>query len=186
MRVTGGELRGFSLKSPKGSSTRPMSDRLKLALFSMLEAQGQPRGRVLDLYSGTGALGIESLSRGAEHADFVERNASACGIIRANLAHTRRTSSATVHKRTAIAFLNSLSTDADRYDLILMDPPYADPEIASVIELASRNNVLAPDGLLVLGHTSRREFPDSIGELKLIKKRCHGDSCVSFYAHELP
>ena len=179
MRVTGGELRGFSLRSPKGGQTRPMSDRLKLALFSMLAPRDQPRGRVLDLYAGTGALSIESLSRGAERADLVEQNAGMCAIIRENLAHTGLTARARVHKQAVSAFLAHLPETP--YDLVLIDPPYADPEIAATVASVGERGFLAPDGLLVLGHTSRREFEETLGPLSLLKQRCHGDSCLSFY-----
>lgn len=181
MRVTGGELRGLRLKSPKGGQTRPMTDRLKLALFAMLAAFDQPRGRVLDLYSGTGALAIEALSRGAETAELVEQNGGMVGVIRDNLALARLADRATVQRRGVGAFL--ATPPPEPYELIIMDPPYADREIASTVEAVGRGGFLAPDGVLVLGHTSRRTFPEGLGALVLHKQRCHGDSCVSFYAY---
>ncbi len=167
------------LKSPTGTQTRPMSDRLKLALFSMLIARDQPRGRVLDLYAGTGALGIEALSRGGDHVVFVEQHAGMAGIIRDNLAHTKLTNRASVHKQSVSRFLAHVAESG--FDLVLMDPPYADPEIAATVCAVGERGLLADDGLLVLGHTSRRVFADRIGPLQLDRKRCHGDSCVSFY-----
>ncbi|MDP9351580.1 MAG: 16S rRNA (guanine(966)-N(2))-methyltransferase RsmD [Chloroflexota bacterium] len=178
--MTGGELRGFTLKSPKGNQTRPMSDRLKLALFNMLAARDQPRGRVLDLYAGTGALGIECLSRGADSADFVEQNAGMAAIIKENLAHTRLQGRATVHKLSVSSFL-ARAVDSP-YDLVIMDPPYADPEIAGTVGAVGARGWLSPGGLLVLGHSSRREFEERLGVLSLEKQRCHGDSCISFYS----
>lgn len=179
MRVTGGELRGFSLRTPKGSGTRPMSDRLKLTLFSMLAARDQPRGLVLDLFAGTGALGIEALSRGAEHADFVEQNGDMCGVIRENLVHTRLTPVADVHKQSVSGFL--AHPPAKRFDLIFMDPPYADPHIASTVTAVGEAGILSEEGLVVLGHSSRRDFPERLGPLVVTSRRCHGDSCISFY-----
>lgn len=179
VRITGGEQGGLRLKSPTGRQTRPMSDRLKLALFSMLVAYDQPRGRVLDLYAGTGALGIEALSRGAAFAAFVEQHAGMAGIIRDNLAHTKLTGRASVHKQPVSSFLAHAT--APGFDLILMDPPYADPEIAATVRAVGERGLLADDGLLVLGHTDRRAFEESIGPLQLDRKRCHGESCVSFY-----
>src|ERR1044071_4368083 len=88
MRVITGSAKGHKLKAPKGMSTRPMLDRVKESLFSVLEGYGPIRGRVLDLYAGTGSLGIECLSRGAAWADFVEQSAHVCRIIRENLEHT--------------------------------------------------------------------------------------------------
>src|SRR5919204_6282575 len=89
MRVITGSAKGHKLKAPKGLSTRPMLDRVKEALFSVLEGYGPIRGRVLDLYAGTGSLGIECLSRGASWADFVEQRGHVCRIIAENLEHTR-------------------------------------------------------------------------------------------------
>src|SRR3954449_13591719 len=89
MRVTGGTARGFTLKGPPSKATRPMSDRIKGVLFSMLASLGVEIDRVLDLYAGTGGIGIEALSRGASSAVFVDHSAAACAVIRANLAHTK-------------------------------------------------------------------------------------------------
>lgn len=160
-----------------------MSDRLKLALFSMLAARDQPRGRVLDLYAGTGALGIESLSRGAEYVDFVEQNAAVCAVIRENLARAKSTAAARVHKQSVSTFLSNPVLEP--YDLILMDPPYPDPHIAVTVQAIGERELLVADGLLVLGHSSRREFEAGLGQLILEKKRCHGDSCISFYVPQL-
>jgi 16S rRNA (guanine966-N2)-methyltransferase len=157
-----------------------MADHIKLALFSMLAGRDQPRGRALDLYAGTGALAIEAISRGAERADLVEQHAGMCATIRDNLAHTRLSGAATVHRQAVGAFL--ARPPQEPYDLVLMDPPYADPEIESVVRAVGERGFLAPDGLLVLGHTSRREFDAQLGPLHRVKLRCHGDSCVSFYA----
>lgn len=156
-----------------------MSDRLKLTLFNMLVARDQPRGRVLDLYSGTGALAIEALSRGAEYADLVEQNAPMCAVIRDNLRHTKLTAVAGVHKQPVSAFL--ARPPSAPYDLILMDPPYADPAIASTLGVAGASGFLVSDGLLALGHSSRRKFDERISSLVLDVERCHGDSCISLY-----
>lgn len=182
MRISGGTMRGVPLKSPKTMDTRPMSDRLKLALFAILEGYNQPHGKVLDLFSGSGALGLEALSRGADTADLVDRSTLACAAIRENIAKTRTGEQAKVHKQTVSAFIER-HRDAI-YDLILLDPPYADPAIASVLEQIDSAQLLSDGGILVLGHTSRREFPDNIGTLRLLKKRCHGDSCVSLYSRD--
>src|ERR671938_762263 len=98
MRVITGSAKGHGLKAPKGMTTRPMLDRVKEALFSVLEGYGPIRGRVLDLYAGTGSLGIECLSRGASAADFVEQRAHVCRIIHENLEHTRLIDRARVHQ----------------------------------------------------------------------------------------
>src|SRR6185295_15670654 len=105
MRVIAGERRGFHLKGPAGSFTRPMADKIKGALFSMLDALGVAPLRVLDLYAGTGSLGIEALSRSAEWADFVEQNAAAAAVVRSNLAHTRYSDVTRVYQESVSTFL---------------------------------------------------------------------------------
>ena len=105
VRVIAGDRRGFQLKGPAGKFTRPMADRVRGALFSMLASLGVEPERVLDLYAGTGGIGIEALSRGAESADFVEQNAAAAAVVRANLAHTRYTDVTRVHQEPVSTFL---------------------------------------------------------------------------------
>jgi 16S rRNA (guanine(966)-N(2))-methyltransferase RsmD len=117
MRVITGSAKGHRLKAPKGMTTRPMLDRVKEALFSVLEGYGPIRGRVLDLYAGTGSLGIECLSRGAAWADFVEMRAHVCAIIRDNLAHTRLTERARVYQMPVGRYVAS-AHPPEKYDII--------------------------------------------------------------------
>ena len=105
MRVIAGERKGFQLKGPAGKFTRPMADKIKGSLFSMLASLGVEPERVLDLYAGTGGIGIEALSRGAETADFVEQNAAAAAVVRANLAHTRYADVRHVYQESVTSFL---------------------------------------------------------------------------------
>src|SRR5262245_58585503 len=119
MRVITGSAKGHRLQAPKGLGTRPMLDRVKESLFSVLEGYGPIRGRVLDLYAGTGSLGIECLSRGAAQADFVEPSAHVCRIIRENLAHTRLTERARVHQMPVGRYL--AVHQAEKYAIIVMD-----------------------------------------------------------------
>src|SRR5215218_1417118 len=105
MRVITGSAKGHRLKSPKGMGTRPMLDRLKEALFSVLDGYGPIRGRVLDLYAGTGSLGIECLSRGAAWADFVEQRGHVCRIIAENLEHTKLRSKGRVFQMPVARYL---------------------------------------------------------------------------------
>src|SRR5438045_309949 len=111
MRVISGEARGHTLKAPKGMTTRPMADKIKGAVFSMLSnilsQLDREWGRVLDLYAGTGSIAIEALSRGADWADLVEINAGVCRIISENLEHTKQNQKARVNNRAVHSFLNS-------------------------------------------------------------------------------
>jgi 16S rRNA (guanine(966)-N(2))-methyltransferase RsmD len=180
MRVITGSAKGHKLKAPKGMGTRPMLDRVKEALFSVLEGYGPIRGRVLDLYAGTGSLGIECLSRGAVWADFVEQKAHVCRIIQENLEHTRLADRARVHQAPVGRFLARAGPPV-RYAIIIMDPPYADPAIEDTIRAVSASDLLAEDGVLIVGHSPRVGLADAYGPLRRLKFRRLGDSCFSIY-----
>ena len=184
MRVIAGDRRGFQLKGPAGRFTRPMADRVREALFSMLASLGVEPVRVLDLYAGTGGIGIEALSRGAESADFVERNAAAAAVVRANLAHTRYTDVARVYQEPVAAFLSRVERgQAERapYDLIVMDPPYADPDLVATLERVGRSPLVESTTILAIGHSPRVTLPERAGRLVRLRERCYGDSCFSIY-----
>ncbi|NJN15991.1 MAG: 16S rRNA (guanine(966)-N(2))-methyltransferase RsmD [Oscillochloris sp.] len=181
MRVITGKAKGHRLKAPKGMGTRPMLDKVKEALFSILEGYGRIRGQVLDLYAGTGSLGIECLSRGAKSADFVEQSAHVCGIIRDNLRHTKLDSDARVHCMAVDRFLNA-HRGCRCYDIIVMDPPYADPAIERTIELVVATGMGHDGTLLIVGHASRRPLADQYPGMERITLRRYGDSSFSIYA----
>ena len=188
MRVIAGERRGFQLKGPAGKFTRPMADRVREALFSMLASLGVEPIRVLDLYAGTGGIGIEALSRGAEAADFVERNAAAAAVVRANLAHTRYADVTRVYQEPVSSFLaraerNQTQAEIAHYDLIFMDPPYADPELVATLERVGRSPLVESSTVLVIGHSPRVTLPQQAGRLQRLRERCYGDSCFSIYSH---
>ncbi len=180
MRVITGRAKGHKLKAPKGLGTRPMLDRVKESLFSVLEGYGPIRGRVLDLYAGTGALGIEFLSRGAEYADFVEQQPHVCAIIRDNLAHTRLAAYGRVHQMLVDRFLHQ-QRGAGNYDYIMMDPPYADPKIEQTIMTILENGLGHAGSLLIVGHSPRVSLADAYPGAVRIKYRRLGDSCFSIY-----
>ncbi|MCS6883080.1 MAG: 16S rRNA (guanine(966)-N(2))-methyltransferase RsmD [Oscillochloridaceae bacterium] len=180
MRVITGRAKGHKLKAPKGLGTRPMLDRVKESLFSVLEGYGPIHGRVLDLYAGTGALGIEFLSRGAEYADFVEQQSHVCAIIRDNLAHTRLAAYGRVHQMSVERFLHH-QRGTGNYDYIMMDPPYADPKIEQTIMTILENGLGHEGSLLIVGHSPRVSLADSYPGAVRIKHRRLGDSCFSIY-----
>ena len=122
MRVISGSARGIALKTPDGSKTRPTADRVKEAMFSIIQFD-LPGARVLDLFGGTGQLGIEALSRGAKFSVFVDQGAQACALIRENLKRTRFESSAKVIQSDYDLYLRK---NSDKFDIILLDPPYAE------------------------------------------------------------
>lgn len=178
MRVIAGEARGTPLKGPRGGETRPTSDKVRGAMFDMLAAMGVPLGRVLDLYAGTGALGIEALSRGAEHADFVERNAAACAVIRDNLAKTKLAPRAHLLHSTVERALSRLHGP---YDLVFLDPPYALAGVENIFDALVAAAVIDESSVVVYEHARRGAPPPCCGPLAIRTTRCHGDTCFTIY-----
>ncbi|MGN6756699.1 MAG: RsmD family RNA methyltransferase [Thermomicrobiales bacterium] len=179
MRVVAGIARGAKLKAPAGMRTRPMADKIKEALFSVLMSLGVEPQRVLDLYAGSGAVGIEALSRSAEWADFVEQRADACAVIRENLAHTKFDQISAVHQTSVESFL--ARTPAEPYDFVIMDPHYADLQIGANLERLAHSALVAPGTIIVLGHSPRVILPLGLPGLRQLRQRCHGDSCFAVY-----
>jgi 16S rRNA (guanine966-N2)-methyltransferase len=179
MRVVAGTLRGRTLRAPPGRDVRPTSDRVREALFSILESASPIEGAsVLDLFAGSGALAIEALSRGAESATLVDDSAAAIRAIEANLSHLGLR--AEVQRRTAAAFLESARAAARQYDLVFLDPPYrlagaVGPELEG--ELAA---VLAP-GARVVAESDRRH-PIAL-DLPLVTERRYGDTLIRIHGH---
>jgi 16S rRNA (guanine966-N2)-methyltransferase len=178
MRVIAGEAKGHTLKGPPSPATRPMTDKIRQALFSTLGSLGVEPDRVLDLYAGTGSIGIEALSRGATWADFVEQSGAACAVIRANLVHTKFADVSRVHQLPVAVFLHR---DEAPYDLIVLDPPYADPEIVATLQRVAESPLVQSGTVVVVGHSPRVNLPDQLGRLARLRLRCHGDSCFSIY-----
>ena len=189
MRVISGSAKGRQLKAPPGMGTRPMTDRLKTSLFDTLVPFGVSGARVLDLYAGSGSIGIEMLSRGAVSCDFVEQNAAVCRIIQDNLEITRLSDRGRVHKMPVARYLSMKSTSpggvssSTEYDIITLDPPYADPEIGSTLATVALSPLLAPDGLIVIGHANRVKLSDEYGQgrIRRVRHRAMGDSAFSIY-----
>jgi 16S rRNA (guanine966-N2)-methyltransferase len=175
MRVIAGEWRGRPLKAPPGAATRPTSDRVREALFSIL-AGTVPGARVLDLFAGSGALGIEALSRGASEATFVDDAAPAIRAIEANLKAVR--SAAEVRRTDALRFLGAASDRGAQYDLVFLDPPYRQAERLAPALSEALPAVLAP-GAVAVAESDRRAPLDLT--LPLHDERRYGDTLIRFY-----
>ncbi len=178
MRVIAGRAKGHRLAGPPSRATRPTSDLVRGAIFSALEAMGAELTRVLDLYAGSGALGIEALSRGGHWCDFVEKNARACASIRENLAKTGFDEQARVH---CTPVERAASRLEGPYTLVLADPPYAQAATEALERLAETGLVEDGSAVLVLEHSSREDAPERLGGLSQVKTLRHGDSAVSIY-----
>ncbi len=177
MRVIAGRFKGRRLSSPSWPGLRPTSDKLKGSLFEILGA-ALPGARVLDGFAGSGALGIEALSRGASEVVFIDADARAMALTADNL---RRCGAAEGYAMMRGEFAGMLLRlpAALRFDLILLDPPYDDPAARAAIGAAASR--LAPDGVVVLEHARRTTPPEGAGDLVLARQVHSGDSALAFY-----
>jgi len=186
VRVIGGQYRSRVLHAPRGLETRPTSDRLRETLFNVLAPQIE--GAVfLDLYAGSGAVGIEALSRGAREAIFVEQADKALRVIRSNLAALGIHGNYALEPRGVTAGLRRLAEAERKADLVFLDPPYAeDGEYAATLNLLGGEcgNVLAAGALVVAEHEKRRELEMRYGRLMRYRVLKQGDAALSFYRAE--
>lgn len=178
MRVIAGAFKGRNLKSPPSMQVRPTSDRLRETLFNVIAAH-VPDARFLDLCAGSGAVGIEALSRGAAHATFVDRSRRSCQLIESNLELCRvPEEQRDIYCSEASEFLRQW--DGDKWDLVFLDPPYK-MDYLRILQLLSSAPVLNDDGLLVVEHHHKTELPETIGRLTRTRILKQGDSALSFY-----
>ncbi len=155
MRVITGTARGVQLKTPQGKLTRPTADRVKEALFSIIQFE-VPGARVLDLFGGTGQLGIEALSRGAKEAVFVDSREDACALIRENLKRTRLECQARVVRSDYLTYLKNCR---EKYQIILLDPPYAEIFLENSLKMITEIDILETNGIIVAERPVGKELP---------------------------
>lgn len=181
MRVITGKAKGHHLKFPTGTKTRPVTDLVRGAIFSILENTVEDWSRVLDVFAGSGALGIEALSRGADWVDFVESEPKCCDIIKENLEKTRLSAQAHVYCCDAFKALSFLDKE---YNIILMDPPYSNSSTGDFLIQLAKSGLVGAKTTVVVTHSSRLPINQAYGALNLIKEHRHGDSCISFFQKE--
>jgi 16S rRNA (guanine966-N2)-methyltransferase len=182
MRVIAGTAKGHHLIGPDRRTTRPATDLVRGAIFSMLGGLARSWSLVLDLYSGTGAMGIEALSRGAGWADFVDRQRRCCAIIKQNLEQTRLADRAHVY---CMEVEKAISILDKEYDIIIMDPPYRNTAIGETITKLAGSKLVGPDTIVVVTHSSHLNLEPAYPPLKTIKERRHGDSCIAIFQKEV-
>lgn len=181
MRVIAGEAKGTRLEVPKGRKTRPTLDRVREALFSILGPKLEG-ARVLDLYAGTGAIGIEALSRGAANCDFIENDAECVAILQRNLSTARVEARARIHRFHLPDQTARIRGDGVSFDLIYADPPFKFAQYASLCDEIVRHGLLKPDGTLVIEHHSKEPVEASVEELSCYRESKYGDTCLSFFS----
>lgn len=180
MRIIGGSAGGRKLRAPSGSNTRPTSDRVREAIFNIL---GPPPADalVLDLFAGSGGLGLEAISRGAKAALFIEHNQAALKVLRQNIAELQVDPLATVQRGDSIRVLRRLQKGSNRYHWIFIDPPYATDLAHQALESLGGSSVLESAGTVIVEHDHRQSPAESYGCLIKADIRRYGDTSVSFY-----
>jgi len=175
MRIVGGSHGGRVLRAPHGAATRPTSEKVRQAIFNILpDVEGM---QVLDMFAGSGALGIEALSRGAAHVTFIDQAKPALSAVRANLKELELEARATVLAGDALT-LAARHVPPSPWQLVFIDPPYRSDLAVRAVETLAH---LAPDAVIVIEHDRRNAPPDELGSLLRTDQRRYGDTLVSFY-----
>jgi len=177
MRVISGIARGRKLKELQGNDTRPTIDRVKESIFNIIQFDIEGR-RVLDLFSGTGQLGIEALSRGAAHCTFVDVRREATALIRENLEHTGLTDKGQVVQSDYLAFLTRAG---ERFDLILLDPPYATGLLDKALDAIVAIDIVSENGIIICESKVEKELPALVPPYEKIKDYRYGKIKITLY-----
>lgn len=177
MRVITGTARGIPLKTPEGMVTRPTADRVKEAMFSIIHFD-VPGAVVLDLFGGTGQLGIEALSRGAKQAVFVDAGDSACRLIKENLKRTHMNEKATVIRSD---YLDYLSRCHEKFDIILLDPPYAEVFLENALKRITEIDILRSGGIIVAERPLGKDLPWEFSGFERSKDYKYGKTVLTIY-----
>ena len=177
MRVISGKARGVALKTPEGMHTRPTTDRVKEAMFSIIQFD-LPGTTVLDLFAGTGQLGIEALSRDAKFAYFIDEREDACKLIQENLRRTKLDNQAQVIRSDYMAFLRNCRT---KFDIILLDPPYAEVFLENALKLITEIDILQSGGIIVTERPLDKALSWQFDGFERSKDYKYGNTLVTLY-----
>jgi len=181
-RVIAGKCGGCSLTAPKGDKTRPTTDKVKEALFSILQMR-LPDAAFLDLFAGSGQMGIEAVSRGAEKAVLVDENNASAAAITANIAKTKFTEQVTFCKKDVFRTLQALGNNHETFDIIFMDPPYASaiPFSEKAAKEICTYHLLKPGGLFIVEHAASDSLSENVINLTLYRRCKYGNTVLTFY-----
>jgi 16S rRNA (guanine(966)-N(2))-methyltransferase RsmD len=180
VRVIGGKAKGLRLSVPRGRSVRPTADKVKEALFNIISSELEST-IVLDLYAGSGALGIEALSRGALHCTFIEKNPPTVSVLKENIRRVHCEAQCVVLNIPVEKALPLLKTQGASFHLIMMDPPYEKSLVAVAVEMVGLTGLLKPEGWLVAEHNIREKLESAHSGLELVKMKKYGETCLSFF-----
>ncbi|SHH09454.1 16S rRNA (guanine(966)-N(2))-methyltransferase RsmD [Tepidibacter thalassicus] len=183
MRVISGSARGLKLKSPKGMDVRPTTDRVKESVFNIINNRLMD-SFVLDVFSGTGSLGIEALSRGAQKCIFVDLSKESIKIIKENVQKARFDEKSEIILSDAINAINKLAARKNKFDIIFMDPPYLKNLIEPVLEEISKKNILENNGIIIVEHDTKDKLSEKINNIYMYREKKYGNTTISFFALE--
>ncbi len=175
-----GTAKGMRLKSEKGMTTRPTSDMVKEGLFNII-AQYVPGAQVLDLFAGTGSLGIEALSRGADFCLFVDKMESCCRLISQNLDLTRLSDKASIENSDVFHAIERLGYGGNKFDIILLDPPYNKNIVGPTLNYISKNGIIKSGGLVIAERSKKDPVIRNSGSLVIFRERRYGDTSLDIY-----
>ena len=181
MRVISGQYRGRMLRTPKGLEVRPTSDRLRETLFNIL-APCIEGCRFLDLCAGSGAVGIEALSRGARDVVFVDLSRRACAVIEENLESIGIANGARIVNRDALSALKRLAGESEQFDIAFFDPPYASELYSKVMAQLGAGELLAAEGIVITEHRAKTPPEPEYGDLRVYRQVKQGESSIAFYS----
>jgi 16S rRNA (guanine966-N2)-methyltransferase len=184
MRVVSGVAKGRRLKAPSGGRIRPTADRVKETLFDII-GERVLNARVLDLFAGTGSLGIEALSRGARFVLFVDAAREAVKLIGDNLVRTAMEERAETWRSDALAAVARLKKEGRHFDIVLLDPPYGYDHIGGILRQLQQANLFSRRSLMVVEHHKRTEIPNRVDSMERIDQRRFGDTMISFYQEKV-
>ena len=180
MRVISGKARGLKLNTPKSEDVRPTTDRVKESLFNIINPYIMD-GDILDLFAGTGSLGIECLSRGANKCVFVDLNRSSIDIVKSNIKKARVEENSEVMNVDFKSAIERVKNNSYKFDVIFMDPPYYKDMFINALEKIDNADLLDEDGIIVIEHDSKDDFPENIGRLEKSKSKKYGNTTLTFY-----
>lgn len=180
MRVISGTAKGRPLKAVPGMGTRPTTDKVKEAVFSMIGPYFDG-GHALDLFAGTGGLGIEALSRGVERAVFIDIEKTSIGVIRHNLQATGLEDRAEVYRNEASRAIAALAKREVRFDLVFLDPPYRLKNVDQLMLKLQEAGLLAPNASVVAEHDAESTYGDTVGALACVRRSVYGETAITVY-----
>lgn len=183
MRVISGKVRGLKLDTPKNLDVRPTTDRVKESLFNIINPYIR-ESNILDLFAGTGSLGIECLSRGAKNCIFVDKSKESIGIVKSNIKKARVENESTILNIDFKDAVKRLSVQKQKFDVIFMDPPYYENMFIDCLKSIDELNLLKEDGLVVVEHDTNDVFDDNIGRLYKSREKKYGNTTITFYKLE--